>query len=49
MAAMELISSGRIQVREMITHKFPLAETSEGFKLVAGAGDSMKVIIEPQA
>ncbi len=48
-AAIELISSGRIKVNEMITHKLPLAKTAEGFGLVAGAGDSMKVIIEPQA
>ncbi len=48
-AAIELISSGRIKVNEMITHKLPLAKTAEGFELVAGAGESMKVIIEPQA
>jgi L-iditol 2-dehydrogenase len=32
----------------MITHKLGLAETGEGFKLVAEAHDSIKVIIEPQ-
>ncbi|MBI5249167.1 MAG: alcohol dehydrogenase catalytic domain-containing protein [Desulfomonile tiedjei] len=48
MAAIELISSGRIKVNEMITHKLPLAKTAEGFGLVVGAGESMKVIIEPQ-
>ncbi|MDF1556644.1 MAG: zinc-dependent dehydrogenase [ANME-2 cluster archaeon] len=47
-AAMELIRSGRIEVIDMITHKFGLAETGKGFKLVAGAAESMKVIIEPQ-
>jgi len=48
-AAIELIASGRINVNEMITHRLPLARTSEGFKLVEGAGESMKVIIQPQA
>lgn len=47
-AAIELISSGRINVNEMITHKLPLSRTAEGFGLVVGAGQSMKVIIEPQ-
>jgi L-iditol 2-dehydrogenase len=46
--AMELIRAGRIKVKDMITHRLSLAETSRGFQLVAGARDSMKVIIEPQ-
>jgi L-iditol 2-dehydrogenase len=32
----------------MITHRLGLAETGLGFKLVAGARDSIKVVIEPQ-
>lgn len=47
MAAMEFIRSGRVKVREMITHRLPLDRTQEGFGLVAGAGESLKVIIEP--
>ncbi len=47
-AALELINRKRIQVEEMISHRFALADTREGFRLVAGAGDSMKVIIHPQ-
>ncbi len=47
-AAIELISSGRINVREMITHRLPLERTAEGFGLVAQAGRSIKVVIEPQ-
>ncbi len=31
----------------MFTHRFGLADAGEGFKLVAGAGESMKVIVEP--
>jgi L-iditol 2-dehydrogenase len=37
-----------VGIREMITHRLSLAETSKGFQLVAQAGDSIKVIIEPQ-
>ena len=46
--ALELIQAGKIRVREMITHRLGLAETGEGFQLVARAQDSLKVIIEPQ-
>jgi L-iditol 2-dehydrogenase len=46
--AIELIRAGRVDVKEMITHRLPLAKTGEGFKLVAGAGESVKVVVEPQ-
>jgi L-iditol 2-dehydrogenase len=46
--ALELIASRRVNVKDMITHRLPLAQTQEGFRLVAEAKDSMKVIIEPQ-
>ena len=49
LAAMELINSGAIDVLPMITHRLPLQDAQEGFRLVAEAGgQSMKVIIEPQ-
>lgn len=46
--ALELISAGRINVKDMITHRFGLADTQKGFQLVAKAQDSIKIIIEPQ-
>jgi len=46
--AIELIRARRVPVREMITHRLSLAETGLGFRLVAEAGESIKVIIEPQ-
>jgi L-iditol 2-dehydrogenase len=45
--AIELIRTRRIPLREMITHRLPLAETGMGFRLVAEAKDSIKVIIDP--
>jgi L-iditol 2-dehydrogenase len=45
--AIELIRAGRVPVRQMITHRLSLAETAFGFKLVAEASESIKVIIEP--
>ncbi len=46
--AIELIRARRVPVAEMITHRLSLAETGLGFQLVAEAGESIKVIIEPQ-
>ena len=46
--ALELIRARRVPVADMITHRLGLAETGLGFKLVADAGESIKVIIEPE-
>ncbi len=43
----ELVRTQRLPLREMITHRLPLAETGLGFRLVAEARESIKVIIEP--
>jgi L-iditol 2-dehydrogenase len=45
--AMDLIASGRVAVTDMITHRLPLERAQEGFQLVAGAGESVKVVLEP--
>jgi len=45
--AIELIRAGEVNVKDMITHRLPLAETALGFKLVSEAGESVKVVIEP--
>lgn len=46
--ALELIKHGRIDVNNMITHSFGLADAVEGFRLVAEAKESIKIIIKPQ-
>jgi L-iditol 2-dehydrogenase len=46
--AIDLIKSKKVEVTDMITHKLPLSEAAKGFKLVAEARKSIKVIIEPQ-
>ena len=48
MLALELLRSPSIKAKDMITHRLPLAEIDRGFKLVADAKESLKVIIEPQ-
>jgi len=45
--ALELIRAGNVRVHEMITHRLKLEEAGLGFKLVAEAKDSIKVIIQP--
>ena len=45
--AIELIRARRVPVHEMISHRLSLAEAGLGFQLVAEAGESIKVIIEP--
>lgn len=46
--ALELISSGKVKVTDLITHRLPLEKAQEGFSLVAGAGESMKVVLTMQ-
>jgi len=46
--ALELMAAGRVDVTPVITHRLGLAETQEGFRLTAAAGESLKVIIEPE-
>jgi len=46
--ATDLIAAGRVAVRDMITHRLGLGESQEGFRLAAEAGESIKVVIEPQ-
>lgn len=48
MTALELIRTRRVQVSDMITHRLNLEETGQGFRMVAAAGDSIKVIIQPR-
>jgi len=45
--AIELIRAKRVPVTKMITHRLGLEETGLGFRLVAEAKESIKVIVEP--
>jgi len=45
--ALELISSGKVKVKDVITHRLTLEEAPLGFRLMAEAKESLKVIIEP--
>ncbi len=45
--ALKLISSGRVNVRKMITHRVSLPAIQQGFKLVSEAKESLKVVVIP--
>lgn len=45
--ALDLIASGRVEVADLVTHRLPLDRAAEGFALVASAGESVKVVVEP--
>lgn len=44
--ALKIVSSGILELSELITHRLPLSEAALGFKLVA-EGKALKVVINP--
>jgi L-iditol 2-dehydrogenase len=46
--AIELVSSGRIDVSELVTHHFPLADSADALTLAGRVTDSIKAVIHPQ-
>ena len=47
--AIEILATGRIDVRDMITNRLPLEKTAEAFRLVQQGGESLKVIVHPNS
>jgi L-iditol 2-dehydrogenase len=45
--ALGLMAEGKFDVSRMVTHRLGLAETGEGFKIMSGSEDALKVMIEP--
>jgi len=43
--ALELIKSGRINAKELITHRFPLKDVAEAFKTALKNRESLKVVV----
>jgi len=43
--ALQLISSGRIKAKELITHRFPLSQTAQAFRIAAESKICLKVIV----
>ncbi len=45
--SLSILATKQINVKDMITHQLSLAKAQEGFRLMAEAGQSLKVILEP--
>ena len=45
--SLAILAEGKLNVEDMITHRLSLRQAAEGFRLMAEAGESLKVIIEP--
>jgi L-iditol 2-dehydrogenase len=46
--ALQLIESGRIDVKALITHRFPLNRIGEAFKLAVESKNCLKIVIVNQ-
>lgn len=45
--SLQVLATGELNVKDMITHRLDIREAQEGFRLMAEAGQSLKVILEP--
>jgi L-iditol 2-dehydrogenase len=45
--SLKVLATKKLKIKEMITHKLPLQEAQEGFRLMAETGQSLKVILQP--
>jgi L-iditol 2-dehydrogenase len=45
--SLAVLSQEKLNVKDMITHRFSIRQAAEGFRLMVEADKSLKVIIEP--
>ena len=45
--SLQILTTDKINVSDMITHRLPLRQAQEGFRLMTEAGNSLKVILQP--
>lgn len=45
--ALKVLATKKLNVKGMITHRLPLRDAQEGFRLMTTGGESLKVILEP--
>jgi L-iditol 2-dehydrogenase len=45
--SLAVLAQKKLNIVDMITHRFGIQQAADGFKLMAEAGESLKVIIEP--
>ncbi|MCW4024431.1 MAG: alcohol dehydrogenase catalytic domain-containing protein [Candidatus Bathyarchaeota archaeon] len=47
--SLAVLATGRLNIKDMITHRLSLQDAQEGFRLMAEAGTSLKVILLPNS
>jgi L-iditol 2-dehydrogenase len=45
--SLAFLAQKKLNVNDMITHRFSIRQAAEGFRLMAESGESLKIIIEP--
>jgi L-iditol 2-dehydrogenase len=45
--SLAVLAQKKLNVADMVTHRFGIRQAAEGFRLMAEAGESLKIIIEP--
>src|SRR5207247_6506368 len=45
-SALQLIQTGRVVVRDMVTHRLGLSEAAAGFRMAAEADESLKILLD---
>lgn len=45
--AIHLVSTGRINLKPLVTHEFPLSDWKKGFDLAAGSSECLRVALKP--
>jgi L-iditol 2-dehydrogenase len=43
--ALEIVEEGLVTAEKLVTHRFPIEETAEAFRLTSEARDSLKIVI----
>jgi threonine dehydrogenase-like Zn-dependent dehydrogenase len=43
--ALEIVEEGLVTAEKLVTHRFPIENTAEAFRLMSEAGDSLKIVI----
>ncbi len=47
--ALDLLRHKRVDVRPLVTHRLPLSQAAEGFRLMSEGAESLKIILDPRA
>jgi predicted dehydrogenase/threonine dehydrogenase-like Zn-dependent dehydrogenase len=45
-AVLDMMADGRLDVRPLISHRFPIAEASQAYELVGGSGPSLGILLQ---